>query len=166
MLIHTESFARAGLVGNPSDGYFGKTLSIAFRNFSAKLTMYESPELVLEPGDVDDAVFASPEALLRDIQLFGYYGGIRLMKAVSKLFFLYCYDHGVPPSKVNSSFFNKIFDGLFMNFSDISTISLGIVAENNKILHVGGICDITCLIFSKKPFDSITSASSNINTFK
>ncbi|MBO4286866.1 MAG: GHMP kinase [Kiritimatiellae bacterium] len=95
MLIHTESFARAGLVGNPSDGYFGKTLSIAFRNFSAKLTMYESPELVLEPGDVDDAVFASPEALLRDIQLFGYYGGIRLMKAVSKLFFLYCYDHGV-----------------------------------------------------------------------
>ena len=95
MLIHTESFARAGLVGNPSDGYFGKTLSIAFRNFSAKLKMYESPELVLEPGDVDDAVFASPEALLRDIQLFGYYGGIRLMKAVSKLFFLYCYDHGV-----------------------------------------------------------------------
>lgn len=95
MLIHTESFARAGLVGNPSDGYFGKTLSVAFRNFSAKLTMYESPELVLEPGDVDDAVFASPEALLRDIQLFGYYGGIRLMKAVSKLFFLYCYDHGI-----------------------------------------------------------------------
>lgn len=110
MLIHTESFARAGLVGNPSDGYFGKTLSIAFRNFSAKLTMYESPELVLEPGDVDDAVFASPEALLRDIQLFGYYGGIRLMKAVSKLFFLYCYDHGIriPPRNFTARFTSDI----------------------------------------------------------
>lgn len=95
MLIHTQSYARAGLVGNPSDGYFGKTLSFAFRNFSAKLTMYESPELVLEPGDVDDATFHSPDELLRDIQLFGYYGGIRLLKAVAKLFFHYCYEHGI-----------------------------------------------------------------------
>ena len=95
MLIHTQSFARAGLVGNPSGGYYGKTLSFSFRNFSACLTMYESPELVLEPGDVDDDRFRSPEELLRDIQLFGYYGGIRLLKAVAKLFFLYCYEHGI-----------------------------------------------------------------------
>ena len=35
MLIKTRSFARAGFLGNPSDGYFGKTISFAFQNFSA-----------------------------------------------------------------------------------------------------------------------------------
>ena len=95
MLIRTRSFARAGLLGNPSDGYFGKTISFAFQDFSADLVMYETPELGFVPGDVDDATFASPDELMRDIQLFGYYGGIRLLKAVSKLFFIYCRDNGI-----------------------------------------------------------------------
>ena len=95
MLIKTQSFARAGFLGNPSDGYFGKTLSFAFQNFSAEIVMYETPELGFVPGDVDDASFASPDELLRDIQLFGYYGGIRLMKAVAKLFFLWCRERGI-----------------------------------------------------------------------
>jgi len=101
MLIKTRSYARAGLLGNPSDGYFGKTVSFAFSNFSAELTMYETPELGFIPGDVDDATFESPEDLLQEIQLFGYYGGIRLMKAVSKLFFLYCRDRGIALPRKN-----------------------------------------------------------------
>ena len=95
MLIRTRSHARAGFLGNPSDGYFGKTVSFAFRDFSAEVTLYETPELGFVPGDVDDSTFDSPDDLLKDIQLFGYYGGIRLLKAVTKLFFLYCRDHGV-----------------------------------------------------------------------
>ena len=101
MLIKTTSFARAGLLGNPSDGYFGKTISFAFSNFSAELTMYETPELGFVPSEVDDATFDSPDALLKEIQLFGYYGGIRLMKAVAKLFFLYCRDHGIEIPRKN-----------------------------------------------------------------
>ena len=101
MLIKTTSFARAGLLGNPSDGYFGKTVSFAFSNFSAELTLYETPELGFVPSEVDDATFDSPEELLQEIQLFGYYGGIRLMKAVSKLFFLYCRDHGLDLPRKN-----------------------------------------------------------------
>ena len=101
MLIKTTSFARAGLLGNPSDGYFGKTISFAFSNFSAELTMYETPELGFIPSEVDDATFDSPDALLKEIQLFGYYGGIRLMKAVAKLFFLYCRDHGIEIPRKN-----------------------------------------------------------------
>jgi len=95
MLIQTHSYARAGLVGNPSDGYFGKTLSFTFRNYSAKVTMYETPELGFVPAEVDDARFESVDALINEIQLFGYYGGIRLLKAVTKLFFLYCREQGV-----------------------------------------------------------------------
>jgi glucuronokinase len=95
MLIKTVSHARAGLLGNPSDGYFGKTISFTFSNFSCTLTMYETPELAFIPADVDDAVFASPDELLKDIHNFGYYGGIRLLKAVSKLFFLYCRNNAI-----------------------------------------------------------------------
>ena len=101
MLIKTHSYARAGLVGNPSDGYFGKTVSFAFTNFAAELTLYETPELGFVPGEVDDATFASPEALLREIQLFGYYGGIRLLKAVTKVFFHYCRESGISLSSRN-----------------------------------------------------------------
>lgn len=101
MLIQTSSYARAGLVGNPSDGYFGKTVSFTFSDFSAELTMYETPELGFVPGDVDDAVFASPEDMLREIQLFGYYGGIRLLKAVTKVFLHYCRENGIILPKRN-----------------------------------------------------------------
>ena len=101
MLIRTRSYARAGFLGNPSDGYFGKTISFAFRNFAAEIVMYETPELGFVPGDVDDATFSSPDDLLRDIQLFGYYGGIRLMKAVAKLFFLYCREKSIPLPQKN-----------------------------------------------------------------
>lgn len=101
MLIQTCSYSRAGLVGNPSDGYFGKTVSFAFREFRAKVTMYETPELGFVPGDVDDATFSSPDELLKDIQLFGYYGGIRLLKATAKQFFLYCRERGIELPKRN-----------------------------------------------------------------
>ena len=95
MLIKTKSFSRAGLVGNPSDGYFGKTVSFTFQDFYAEVTMYETPELGFMPGDVDDAQFSSPEELLNDIQLFGYYGGIRLLKAMAKVFFAHCREQGI-----------------------------------------------------------------------
>ena len=39
--IRTRSFARAGLLGNPSDGYFGKTLSFAFADFGVDLCLTE-----------------------------------------------------------------------------------------------------------------------------
>ncbi|MBQ4198967.1 MAG: GHMP kinase [Kiritimatiellae bacterium] len=101
MLIYTKSYARAGFLGNPSDGYFGKTVSFAFRNFAAELTMYETPELGFVPSDVDDSTFNSPEDLLKELHLFGYYGGIRLLKAISKLFFLYCRDRKIELPKKN-----------------------------------------------------------------
>ena len=101
MIIQTKSYSRAGLVGNPSDGYFGKTVSFTFSEFYAEVTLYETPELAFIPADVDDATFHSPDELLKDIQLFGYYGGIRLLKATTKLFFLYCREHGIDLSNRN-----------------------------------------------------------------
>lgn len=93
--VETRSFARAGFLGNPSDGYFGKTVSFTFTEFCVDLRLTESERMTFVPGEVDDATFDSPEQLVRDLRLYGYYGGIRMLKAVSKLFFEYCMDRGI-----------------------------------------------------------------------
>lgn len=95
MLIKTKAYARAGLVGNPSDGYFGKTISFIIRNFAAEITLFESPELTIEPNQRDHSVFGSIEELAQDVRQNGYYGGIRLLKASVKRFFDYCTKEGL-----------------------------------------------------------------------
>ena len=93
--IKARSFPRAGFLGNPSDGYFGKTLSFAFADYCVDLSLTESAKMRFIPGEVDDAMFDSPESLVRDLRLYGYYGGIRMLKAVAKLFFEYCFEHDI-----------------------------------------------------------------------
>ena len=90
MIIHTRTYARAGLIGNPSDGYFGKTISFTIRNFSAKVTLYESPRLSILPQRSDRLEFRDYREFLEDVGLHGYYGGIRLIKATIKRFGDYC----------------------------------------------------------------------------
>ena len=57
--FETMAFARAGLVGNPSDGYFGKTLSFTMRDFCARIVIYEWPDLEILPGAEDQVRFGS-----------------------------------------------------------------------------------------------------------
>lgn len=86
MIIRAKAFPRAALVGNPSDGYFGKTIAFVFRNYYAQAELYESPELDLLPSLRDHNTFANMDDLYQDIQLYGYYGGIRLLKGAIKKF--------------------------------------------------------------------------------
>lgn len=95
MMIRKKSYARAGLVGNPSDGYFGKTISFIIRNFEAEVVLYESPELEILPAARDHSVFGSIAELSRDVGYFGYYGGIRLLKATVKRFHDHCRERGI-----------------------------------------------------------------------
>jgi glucuronokinase len=95
MIIRTKAYARAGLVGNPSDGYFGKTISFIVRNFEAEVVLYESPEVEILPNTRDHSRFPSLSALAEDVRKFGYYGGIRLLKATIKSFHDYCGAHGI-----------------------------------------------------------------------
>jgi glucuronokinase len=95
MIIRTKAFARAGLVGNPSDGYFGKTISFIVRNFAAEVVLYESPEVEILPNTRDHSSFPSLSALADDVRKYGYYGGIRLLKATIKAFHDHCQNHGI-----------------------------------------------------------------------
>ncbi|MCC5804909.1 MAG: hypothetical protein JJU00_01155 [Opitutales bacterium] len=95
MIIRTTAYPRAGLIGNPSDGYFGKTIAFAFRNFSANITLYESPDLEILPSRRDHSVFRSIRGLAEDVKRHGYYGGFRLLKATIKRFYDYCQERDI-----------------------------------------------------------------------
>lgn len=89
-LLRRHAYARAGLMGNPSDGYHGKTLSIVLRNFAAEVVLYEWEDVEIVLAAEDRVRFDSISELARDVDLHGYYGGIRLVKATIKTFVEYC----------------------------------------------------------------------------
>jgi glucuronokinase len=91
MIIETRAYARAGLLGNPSDGYFGKTISISVRNFGAHISLYETPELqILEHQGPDLNSYRNIRELVESLSQLGYYGADRLIKAAIKKFYEYC----------------------------------------------------------------------------
>jgi glucuronokinase len=90
MIVTKRAYARAGFVGNPSDGYHGKTIAFTIGDYWAEVVLYESPELELRPSPQDHAIFGSMDELLEDVRHTGYYGGIRLLKAATKSFAEYC----------------------------------------------------------------------------
>ncbi len=95
MIIKTHAYPRAALIGNPSDGYFGKTIAFTFSNFRAEAMLFETPELVIEASVRDGSAFASIQGLAEDVRHFGYYGGIRLIKSAIKCFYDYAVENGV-----------------------------------------------------------------------
>ncbi len=103
MACEATAYARAGLIGNPSDGYFGKTISFIIRDFSAKVTLYENAELEIVPSLEDKSQYAGMRELVEDVNANGYYGGIRLMKAAVKKFYDYCIAHEIALRDVNFS---------------------------------------------------------------
>jgi glucuronokinase len=95
LIIEERAYARAGLLGNPSDGYFGKTISIIVKNFGAHVTLYQSPELRIEPQEQDRNEFPNIHSLIERIKVHGYYGGDRLIKATIKTFAEYCLQNDI-----------------------------------------------------------------------
>lgn len=90
MIIETLSYPRAAVIGNPSDGYYGKTIAFVFSNFIAKVQLYQTPKLEIKPQQVDETTYKNMEELVNDINFAGYYGGMRLIKGMIKIFYEYC----------------------------------------------------------------------------
>jgi glucuronokinase len=90
MIIETYSYPRAAVIGNPSDGYFGKTIAFVFSNFIAKVQLYQTPKLEIRPQRVDETTYSNMEELVNVINFGGYYGGMRLIKGIVKIFYEYC----------------------------------------------------------------------------
>ncbi|MGE5646294.1 MAG: mevalonate kinase [Acidobacteriota bacterium] len=94
-MIETYAYARAGLLGNPSDGYYGKTISFVVRNFRARVLLYPSARLEIKPSKADMPVFESLDDLYQTTRWRGYYGGIRIIQALVVRFLDYCRAQGI-----------------------------------------------------------------------
>jgi glucuronokinase len=101
MMIDARAYARAGLLGNPSDGYYGKTISLIVKNFGAQVLLYQSPELKIEPQDADCNEFRNIYQLRETVSLTGYNGGIPIIKAAIKKFCDHCDVEGIKLSNKN-----------------------------------------------------------------
>jgi len=89
-LLRRRAYARAGLVGNPSDGYNGRTVSFIIRDLWAEVVLYEWDEVEILWSHEDQSRFRTIQDLAHDVRLHGYYGGVRLVKATIKRFVDYC----------------------------------------------------------------------------
>jgi glucuronokinase len=94
-MIETFGYARAGMLGNPSDGYFGKTLSFAMSNYRARVLIYPSGRLEIKFSKADLPLFDSLDDLYRTTRWRGYYGGIRIIQALIVRFVDYCRAQGI-----------------------------------------------------------------------
>lgn len=83
---HGRAFARAGLLGNPSDGYGGKTISLIVRNFSAEVSLRSATRLEIDSPTEPLAAATSLPDLQAAIQQHGYYGAGRLVLSALKRF--------------------------------------------------------------------------------
>jgi glucuronokinase len=94
-MIETYGYARAGLLGNPSDGYFGKTIAFAMSNFRARVLLYPSGRLEIKLSKADLPVFENLDDLYRTTRWRGYYGGIRIIQALIVRLVDYCRERGI-----------------------------------------------------------------------
>jgi glucuronokinase len=101
MIIETNSYPRAAVIGNPSDGYFGKTIAFVFSNFIAEVQLYQTPQLEIKPQRLDSTTFNNMKGLVEDINFAGYYGGMRLIKGVIKIFYDYCMENKISLASKN-----------------------------------------------------------------
>jgi len=109
-MIIKKVYARIGIAGNPSDGFYGKTVSCCIRNFAARVSLEPVSSSVirfLPLPRMDCFRFDSLDDLGVQAEKYGYYGAIRLIYATCALFhkefgdvgergFLLSYDTTIP----------------------------------------------------------------------
>ena len=102
MIIQAKVHARAGLLGNPSDMYRGKVISFLIRDFSARVRLWESPNLTfrLHP-EHDRAEFTDLQDFVTSVAQHGYYGMQRVLFATCRRFADYCQERSIPLRKAN-----------------------------------------------------------------
>ena len=96
---YATGHARVGLLGNPSDGYGGKTMAVTVANFKAEAWVTPTPGVkgvTLIPHAVYDPLRVPSLAALSLIAAReGYSGGLRLMAATLNRFHQWCAAKGV-----------------------------------------------------------------------
>lgn len=168
-VIERMAYARAGLLGNPSDGYFGKTISVTIRDFWARVVLYDWPEVEIVLSRQDRCEFSNLHELVGDVRLNGLYGGLRLVKAAIKVFVEYCESAGIHlpaenfalryetciPRQVglagSSAIITAVFRGLLdfyqVTIPDPQLANLVLATETREIGIAAGLQDRVCQVY-------------------
>ncbi|MGI9599012.1 MAG: mevalonate kinase family protein [Acidimicrobiales bacterium] len=85
MIVNTAP-ARVGILGNPSDGYGGRTLSLALPQFEATVELETADELEIVANEADRPRWASVGDLVDRIDRHGYGTGPQLLAATVRTF--------------------------------------------------------------------------------
>ncbi len=93
--IVTKSYPRAALIGNPSDGYHGKTIAFVFSNFSVKVVLEQNTFIKINIPENEQLNHESLDSFIGHIGRFGYYGGERLVKSAIKVFLDHCKENDI-----------------------------------------------------------------------
>ncbi|CAM8951684.1 unnamed protein product [Rhodiola kirilowii] len=67
-VIKHEVYARIGLLGNPSDVYFGRTISLSLSNFSATVRLEPAEKLIIEPHPTHDLMTIEKPVSVRQLK--------------------------------------------------------------------------------------------------
>lgn len=107
MSICINTFPRAGLIGNPSDGFFGRTIAFTFNNFQVDLTLQHHEKIRIEQQGIGSMEFDDVSSLISSVLELGHPEKHCLLTATIKAFFDHCDDQGID---TNRSGFAITFD--------------------------------------------------------
>ena len=94
--VKSKCYARVGLMGNPSDGFHGKTIGLSISNFWAEVSLQASEHIILHPHPLyDPTEFGSLSDIFNIGRREGYQGGLRLLMATLKKFSEFCTINGI-----------------------------------------------------------------------
>jgi len=159
--IKETCYARIGLMGNPSDGFGGKTVSALIGNFYATCTITSSGDsgIHLKPHAVyDPTSFTSLLDLHEHTLVNGYYGGMRLLQATCRVFYDYLTRsdlHDRYRRTRRSPGFTMCYDTTIPRCVGLSGSSAIIVAAFRCLLRFHGEMTLADLRISKDIFPSI-----------
>ncbi|KAI9199670.1 uncharacterized protein BJ171DRAFT_517448 [Polychytrium aggregatum] len=108
-----KAHARIGLIGNPSDGFFGKTISVLISNYWAQVTLRpnesrDDSSIHILPNPLSDpAEFSSLRLCFNSCLKNGYYGTNRLILATIQVFVRYCDQNGIKLKQGGFSIVNE-----------------------------------------------------------
>ncbi|MEZ5340096.1 MAG: hypothetical protein R2706_01225 [Acidimicrobiales bacterium] len=78
--------ARVGLLGNPSDGYGGRTIGLAVRHFEATVSLQPCRGIQIMPSAADALDWGSPGEFARHIDRYGVGNGAQAVAAAARTF--------------------------------------------------------------------------------
>lgn len=90
-MIRSISYPRAALFGNPSDGFFGKTIAFPFRDFQAEVTLVpRKAGIILQEADETYPNFNALQKAISQKQRLKH-----LLPATLRRFLAYCEDNSI-----------------------------------------------------------------------